>query len=96
MMGNVSSGTSSIFMSGCLFDKWFTLGETENKNILQLEAEQLVLLPDMGDSQTKTEWCKPAPLEAFAAARVIVHSYLTAWRVNVVSLGLIYGFSNKN
>lgn len=50
----------------------------------------------MGNSQTKTEWCKPAALEAFAAARVIVHSYLTAWRVNVVSLGLIYAFSNQN
>lgn len=77
-MGNVSSGTSSIFMSGCLFDKWFTLGETEDKNILQLEAKQLVLLPDMGNSQNKAEWCKPATLKAFAAAMVIVHSYLTA------------------
>lgn len=52
--------------------------ETENKNILQLEAKQLVLLPDMDNSQTKTERCKPAALEAFAAARVIVHSHLTA------------------
>lgn len=77
-MGNVSSGTSSIFMSGCLFDKWFTLGETQDKNILQLKAKWLVLLPDMGNSQTKTERRKPAALEAFAAARVIVHSYLTA------------------
>lgn len=32
----------------------------------------------MGNSQTKTERRKPAALEAFAAARVIVHSYLTA------------------
>lgn len=47
-------------------------------NILPLEAKRLVLLPVVGNSQNKTERCKPAALEAFAAARVIVHSYLTA------------------